>query len=384
MRTIVCTSNGGPHGALVAAATAVRTAASGQRTLLASVGPVHQVGTILGVPAATGIQAVSEQLDLWVIDPATELSTFVEDMRTRMRAQIPNNLQQVSADELPLVLGIDFLLALERLSRVKSLGYQVLVLDAGAHDVLLRVLALPDSVRWGTRLLFGLDREPGKSSGSVARAVIPTTFLPPEWIDGVQEARVQFEQGRDELTDPRHTTVRYVVPATDAAVQAARVSVPALHLNGLALDALVCGPLLPDDARTTSLAALWEEQQAALGAMQQTWHPLPVLHLPMLPSPTSVPAVAMLAEQLYSGADPLALPEAMPPIVYGAPDSPSVAIRLPGVQRADLNLTVSGDELIVRVGPYRRHVLLPDSIRAAQGNVKASREQEWLVVRPRA
>ncbi len=369
---------------MVAAATAVGAAATGRRTLLASIGPVHQVGHVLGMTTETGIQRISEQLDLWVIDPATELSTFVDDMRTRTRAQIPSNLQQVSADELPLVLGIDFLLALERLSRVKSLGYQVLVLDAGAHDVLLRVLALPDSVRWGTRLLFGLDRGPGKNSGSVARSVIPTTFLPPEWIDGVQEARVQFEQGRDELTNPRHTTVRYVMPASDAAMHTARISVPAMHLHGLALDALVCGPLLPDDVGTTSLAAIREQQQAALTAMHQTWHPLPVLHLPTAPLPAALPAVAALAEHLYAGADPLALPAAVPPVVYGTPDAPSVAIRLPGVRRADLHLTVSGDELIVRVGPYRRHVLLPESIRAAQGSIKASREQDWLVVRPRA
>ena len=40
------------------------------------------------------------------------------------------------------------------------------------------------------------------------------------------------------------------------------------------------------------------------------------------------------------------------------------------------------DELIVRVGPYRRHILLPDSLRGTSA-IRATREGEHLVVRRR-
>ncbi|NJN15645.1 MAG: hypothetical protein HC822_04800 [Oscillochloris sp.] len=54
---------------------------------------------------------------------------------------------------------------------------------------------------------------------------------------------------------------------------------------------------------------------------------------------------------------------------------------MPGLQREDLGLTISGDELIVRVGPYRRHVLLPESLRGIP--VRAARQGDALVIKPR-
>ena len=44
--------------------------------------------------------------------------------------------------------------------------------------------------------------------------------------------------------------------------------------------------------------------------------------------------------------------------------------------------TLSGDELIIRIGAYRRHILLPEALRG--GAIKATREGEYLIVRRRA
>jgi hypothetical protein len=47
-----------------------------------------------------------------------------------------------------------------------------------------------------------------------------------------------------------------------------------------------------------------------------------------------------------------------------------------------LGLTLSGDELIVRIGPYRRHILLPDGLRGTQ-SIRATREGDLLIIRRR-
>jgi hypothetical protein len=60
-----------------------------------------------------------------------------------------------------------------------------------------------------------------------------------------------------------------------------------------------------------------------------------------------------------------------------------VALDLPGLPREALGLTLSGDELIVRAGPYRRHLLLPEGLRGVTG-IKATKQGETLIVRPRS
>jgi len=61
---------------------------------------------------------------------------------------------------------------------------------------------------------------------------------------------------------------------------------------------------------------------------------------------------------------------------------PALAIDLPGHGDSALQLTLSGDELIIRIGAYRRHILLPEALRG--GPIKATREREHLIVRRRA
>ena len=54
---------------------------------------------------------------------------------------------------------------------------------------------------------------------------------------------------------------------------------------------------------------------------------------------------------------------------------------LSAVLLSDGVLTLSGDELIIRIGGYRRHILLPEALRG--GAIKATREGEHLIVRQR-
>jgi arsenite/tail-anchored protein-transporting ATPase len=70
------------------------------------------------------------------------------------------------------------------------------------------------------------------------------------------------------------------------------------------------------------------------------------------------------------------------PIAEAWQGAPAIAIELPGLPKNALQLTLSGDELIVRIGAYRRHILLPEGLRG--GAIKATREGEYLIVRKRA
>ncbi len=379
MQTLICTGNGGLGSAMVAATTASAAAQAGYKTLLSSIGPSHSIGALLGTDLTSRPQTVAPNLDAFMTDAAEDLGGMLEQTRSRLFGK----LMQLSGDELPLFQGIDFFLCLERLRQTTSAGYDLSVVDAGPHDTLLRVLALPDSFRWGVRLMLGLDRGAGQSTNSVARAMIPTSLLPYEWISGVQEARVQFEHVRNKAIQAQTTSVRYVLRPDNAALHEARLAVPALHLHGLAVDAIVVGPLIPADISDARLAPVIAQQQAVTSEAAEVWNELPVLRLPIGAQEATVEQLAALGSAVYGGRRPEeVIPPPAEPINYGSPDEPAVIIRLPGIRREALALTVSGDELIVRVGPYRRHILLPDAMRG-KGNIRANREGERLIVRLR-
>lgn len=374
MHTLIFT---GPAGVTsrAAAATAAIAAARGTATLLASVGPSHPLTTITGGAGRDEPHPLAPYLDAWLLDPLTNIASA-------WSALAGANAAQLSGDELPLLPGADLFLAVMRLRELAP-RYKLVCVDAGPPDGLLRALAVPDSVRWGVRLLLGLDRGPGRSSASVARAIVPTGLIPfpMEWTGALQEARVRLEQLRDETIDPQRTHVCYVLRPDRAGLEEARVALPALQLFGLAVERIAAGPLLDTGLAAAGLDELLAEQDAVISEAAALWPGRDMLRLPLMGMAGDLDALTNLGAALYGGAAPQ-MGAATAPVRVAGPPEPQVAIDLPGLPREALGLTMSGDELIVRVGPYRRHLLLPEELRGVSA-IRATKQGDTLVVRPR-
>jgi anion-transporting ArsA/GET3 family ATPase len=369
---LVFTGNAGPGIATAAAATAIRLAERGSHTLLFSFAPAHSLSALLGVPIGDEPTPIAARLDGLALDTLAALAAAWE----RGRKNIPTRVEHIAGDELPLLPGLEISFGLLRLRELAP-RYDAVVLDAGPHDMLLRALALPDGLRWTVRQLFGLDRGPGRSSASVGRALLPTSLMPAEALASIQDIRVQAERLRELLNTPG-ATARYVMRADRPALEEARLAIPALQLHGLAIPALAIGPLLPEGLEQTSLAGVVSEQHAIFLAASQTW---PTRKLGQFNLHNQADGLKALS-QIGSNLEVSETPPAASPIVEQWEGAPAVAIELPGLPNNALQLTLSSDELIVRIGAYRRHILLPEALRGAT-NIKATREGERLIIRLR-
>jgi arsenite-transporting ATPase len=368
---LIFTGSAGPSSATAAAATALHAAGQGHRTLLFSLAPGASLSALLGSAVGAVPTAIAPQLDALALDAPAALAKAWE----RGRARLPAPLSQIAGDELPLLPGLELLFGLMQLHELAA-RYQLVALDAGPHDLLLRALALPDGLRWTVRHLFGLDRGPGRSSASVARAALPTSFIPSDALASIQDIRVQAERLRGLLHAPA-AAARYVLRPDRLALEEARLAVPALQLHGLAVQALITGPALPAGLAETPLAALAAQQAGIYAEAATTWPSRRLTRLALHADEPGLAALSTLGAQLDIGTPPTIVP-----IAETWQGAPAVAIELPGLPKNALQLTLSGDELIIRIGAYRRHILLPEALRG--GAIKATREGEHLIVRKRA
>jgi anion-transporting ArsA/GET3 family ATPase len=367
----IVTGNSSGAIAPVAAAIALARADHGQRTLLFSFGPASSLAAVL----QTSVGAEARETAPTELDRALDTRADFAALWEQHRAARPWQFAGNASDELPLLPGIDLLLGMLRLQEIAP-RYAAAVVDAGPHEPLLRALSLPDSLRWGVRLLFGLERGPGRDPASVMRAVLPTSFMPTATRDGVQQARIDVEAARAALLDPQHTSTCFVLRPDEAALAEARLVVPALQLHGLRVARIVCGPLLPEDVADPRIQPIAEHEHAIYSAAALDWATRPVQPLPLAQATgldgLRAPGMALQTE----------LQATVPPIAFQHGGEPAVAIELPGLPRGAVQLTLSGDELIVQIGPYRRHVLLPDGLRGTP-SIKATREGDVLIVKRR-
>jgi arsenite-transporting ATPase len=171
---------------------------------------------------------------------------------------------------------------------------------------------------------------------------------------------------RDLLTDGRRTSVRLVVNPERVVVAEARRTYTYLSLFGYHVDAVVANRLLPADVRDPWFAD-WKAAQAdQLAGIERSFAPAPVLRVPLQPAePVGLEALRRLADDLYDDEDPTArFGDHEPMRVRRRADQGMVLdIDLPFAGHDDLELGRTGDELLVRVGPYRRAIVLPDTLR---------------------
>ncbi|HMP41935.1 MAG TPA: chromosome partitioning protein, partial [Roseiflexaceae bacterium] len=155
----------------------------------------------------------------------------------------------------------------------------------------------------------------------------------------------------------------YVLRPDSVALAEERIAIPTLQLYGMAVGSIIAGPLLP---AATQLPQLIAQQQQVLADVGGIWPTRPLV--PLLYD----------AQRLVIDATTDA-----PPIREQAQPEPALVIELPGLESGMLQLTLSGDELIVRIGHYRRHVLLPANLRGIS-NIRATRDGDLLLVRRRS
>ena len=175
----------------------------------------------------------------------------------------------------------------------------------------------------------------------------------------------RLEGVRELLTDPERTSVRLVVNPERIVIAEARRTYTYLSLFGYRVDAVIANRLLPD-----AVADPWFERWKALHlehlkSIEEGFAPLPVLKVDLAPAElVGIEALRGFGDAVYGDLDPAArLHEGQPLRVKPGNGRTTLSLDLPFADRDDLELGRRGDELLVRVGPYRRAVTLPDSLR---------------------
>ncbi|MGR6963578.1 ArsA-related P-loop ATPase [Geodermatophilus sp. URMC 61] len=343
MRTLLLTGPGGAGTSTLAAATAVRAAADGTRTLLLT-RPGPRPAGLNDVPGLA-VAAVSP------LAAAEALWTSAGDAL----GAVPGLTPPPPTSVVPLP-GSAELALLARLARAAAADEaDTVVVDAGPLESGTALVGLPGALRWWlaqalpTRLrVLGAVRTAAVRSGAAPRGPVDAV------LDAVQPLEAAL--GRLPLDDPASTEVRLVAVPRAGAVPALRRAVTALALHGQQ-PAAVLARVLPDGAAGEWWARRAAEQDAALTALAE------------------LAPLRRVAESAQEPGDVSALPALLPP----EDDAPPVAALTPAVARDDgvrrlvlplpwaerpgLDLTRWQDDLVVTVAGARRSVRLDSLLR---------------------
>ena len=367
MRVLLFTGKGGVGKTTTAAATALRCADAGLRTIVLSTDPAHSLADAYAMDL--GDQPVEVAPGLWgqQLDAQARMEdTWVEIQAWLLQVFEWAGVAAIEAEELAVIPGLDEIFALSDIKLYADSGdWDVVVVDCAPTAETLRLLSLPEILRWYMDRVFPMSRKVNRVVspllGRVAGLPVPgddvfgsaATFY--DRLDGVREL----------LCDTGRTSVRLVVNPERLVVAEARRTHTYLSLFGYRVDAVVANRLLPE-AITDPWFVEWKARHAEhLTAIEEGFAPLPILRAELAGDElVGVDALRAFGATLYGDLDPAALLHPGEPMqVVRKGSGFELVLELPFADRDDLELGRRDDELLIRVGSHRRALLLPDSLR---------------------
>ncbi len=367
MRILLYTGKGGVGKTSIAAATALRCADLGYKTVVLSTDTAHSLGDSLDWEL--GPEPVRVAQNLWgqEVDVHYSITTYWGRFQQYMAGLLTRQgVEQIVADEVAIIPGLDEGASLLWLNRyVENKEFDVIVVDAAPTAETLRLLSLPETGRWWYERLFALGKGIGKALGPLARPVTGGALPDNSTLEAVNKLFDSLDQVRQLLSDPALTSIRLVINAEKMVIKETQRTFTYLNLYGYNTDAVICNRIIPDTVVDPYFVA-WKELQARHQALiRECFDPLPIINLPLFDTELGgFESLRRAAQVLFGDEDPTRVmfegrAHWVEPADGGGYD---LVIQLPFLQKSDLQLHQKGDELTLRAGSYRRNFVLPRTL----------------------
>jgi arsenite-transporting ATPase len=382
-RIILFTGKGGVGKTSVAAATALRCADLGYRTVVISTDAAHSLADSFDL--SLGPEPTQIGPDLWgqEIDVLHQMDKYWGNVQHYVSALLSwRGLDELVAEELSVFPGMEELASLMQIVYLHDdSDYAVIIVDCAPTGDTLRLLAMPDTVSWYMHRVFPVEKKILQFSRPLLRSVTDLPIPENKVLDSMQELMMQLRRMRALLTDPQKSSVRLVLNPEKMVIKETQRTFTYLNLYGYFTDAVISNRLIPDRVRDSYFDAWKESQERYSRLVEDMFSPLPIFQVPLFDR--EVVGEAMLrraAQAIYGDQDPTKVCFVGHAHRVEKRDGCYLLnISLPFVEKGDIDLTRSGDELIVHIGNHKRNIILPRALTSLDV-LGAKYEEDTLVV----
>jgi len=294
-----------------------------------------------------------------------------------------SGIDEVLAEELAILPGMEEISSLLHINRyVAQKRYEVILLDCAPTGESIRFISIPTSLEWYMKKLFDVERRIVKVARPITKRLYSVPLPEDQYFASIQRLFDRLEGIDRILSDPDITTVRLITNPEKIILKETQRAYMYFSLYKMCVDAVIINRILPE-AIDDGYFAQWKETQSRyIKKTEHLFSPIPILKVPMLSDQVvGMAELSKLAKEIYGNHNPEQVLYADTPYTFRkVEDDYFLDIKIPFLTKKEVELSKRNEELIVRIGGFKRHVLLPRSI-AAREPSGAKVERDKVVIK---
>jgi len=363
LRIILYTGKGGVGKTTIAAATALKCAEMGLRTLVISTDPAHSLADSFDRKLGPEPVKIKENLYGQEIDVYYSIEKHWGILKEYLRALFKwQGVDEVLSEELAILPGMEegaAFLWVHLFAKKKE--FDVVIIDSAPTGETLRLLSLPDVGRWWMEKIFPIQKKVAKVFGSAIKRVTNAPIPSDETYEAAEDLYSRLEEIHRLLSDENVSSIRIVVNPEKMVIKEAQRAYTYLCFYGYPVDLVVINRVLPKGLTSEFFRLARARQRRYIRLIKESFSPLPILEVPLLKKEAvGIKALSEIKDLLFGERNPIEIYYREKPFRVESSDGDyRLILKLPYVKKSDIDITQFGDELILSVGKERRTIFLP-------------------------
>ncbi len=389
MRIIFYTGKGGVGKTTISAATGMKLASLGYKTLVISLDVAHSLRDSFDSEAYLIAQPTEKQIqisdNLWIqeinvqdaiVEYWDEVYNYIHSLLNR------SGLESLVAEEIAVFPGMEEICALLYINQyVRENTYDVIILDCAPTGESLRFVSIPTTLEWYMNRIFKLERNLARIAGPVIEKVSSVPIPKDAYFQNIQNLFDKLEGIDTVLTDPKITTVRLVTNPEKIVIKETQRAFMYFCLYGLCIDAIIINRIFPEGIDVKFFEAWKQTQHQYIAEAENYFSDVPIWKVNLFDDQiVGETGLRRLGDVLYPDIDPAERFSEQSPYQFRKVDGIyQLVMQLPFLTKQEVNLAKHGDELIVTIGGFKRHVALPRSLANTKATGAKLMEQRLVI-----
>lgn len=370
MRIILYTGKGGVGKTSIAAATACKIAGEGRKVLIMSTDQAHSLSDSFDIKLSNEPVKIADNLY------GMEIDTVIENEKTwgSLKGYIEKLMflkskETIESEELLVFPGFEELLSLIKIKEIYDEGkYEVLIVDCAPTGETMSLLKFPDLFKWWMEKIFPIKRKGAKIAKPIVEATMKIPIPTEETFDDIENLYSKLNELHSLMQNKEVVSIRIVTTPEKIVVKEAKRSFSYLHLFDYNVDGIIVNKIFPEVSLKGYFEGWKKIQGESIEDIMSSFKDIPVFKLELMEDELRrYEMLKKVANKIYGEAKPEnVLFQDKIFTVKKEKNYHKLSIKMPFINKSELKLSQSGDEITIGVKNEKRSLILPTKLQSKE------------------